>query len=150
MCQEKPCPHKDKAMCSCIPILKCDPLDLLIHAITNMRDAVWELEYMTLTESEPRRLCVSGRCRHCGGRLCRRIGIEDDLFSDDLLAAVYRHLYQYHHAGGEPLSREAFRERFVQLFHPKDRDMIRDWLDRPENRCIHTMYRESSCYDRLI
>ena len=63
---------------------------------------------------------------------------------DDFLAAVYRHLYQFHNASGcRFIDSIEFRERFVQMFHGQDQPLVRQWLERPENQSIQAMYHRS-------
>ena len=65
--------------------------------VENMTDVDWHLTYNSLKVIHPYQLCMVGKCKVCGGRLC----IEQKTFgivtTDDFLAAAYRHLYQFHH-----------------------------------------------------
>ena len=85
-----------------------------------------------------------GTCRVCGGVLCHEMDASDHLAGDGFLAAVYRHLYQVHHARGRDMTDAEFRRRFVELFHVQDRPAVRAWLERPENSDVRYMYRRGS------
>ena len=108
-----------------------------------MTDVDWHLTYNSLKDIHPYQLCMVGKCKVCGGRLC----IEQKTFgivtTDDFLAAAYRHLYQFHHNLAQPLSTKAFREKFVEMFRKEDRAAIEDWLALPENSHVARMYRRS-------
>ena len=108
-----------------------------------MTDVDWHLTYNSLKDIHPYQLCMVGKCKVCGGRLC----IEQKTFgivtTDDFLAAAYRHLYQFHHDLAQPLSTKAFREKFVEMFRKEDRAAIEDWLALPENSHVARMYRRS-------
>lgn len=140
------CPHKTDSMCSCRlakleGLVIDDPLEALIHMSMYLKDAVWELDYATLDDPGEYRLCVVGACQRCGGRLCMSVEKTGGLSGNDLLASMYRHLYQLNGKFGPRLAYSDFRERFVRLFHEQDRSFIQAWLERPENRSAHTMYR---------
>lgn len=146
MSEKQRCKHDSADLCVCKPIEERDhdPIALLLHVSTNMEKAEWELDYTDINRPEKRRLCLVGVCRVCGGRLCHELDASDDLAGDDFLAAIYRHLYQFHNANGRYMSSREFREKFTLMFHEQDRTFIREWLARPENRNIHSMYRRSA------
>ena len=143
MCQKMNCPHGDRELCTCSPVKSKDMMELVLHVANNLTEPEWELEYTTLSQAETRRLCVAGVCRRCGGRLCHGIRVEDDLTDSDLLAALYRHLYQYHNSSGHHVENAAFRQRFQEMFHEADRPAVGVWLKQPANQSVHTMYRRS-------
>ena len=145
MCDKNVCPHKAEEMCACRPVREKneDVLALVEHVAVNMTDIRWELEYTDIDQPEKRRLCRVGTCRVCGGRLCHDMDASDQLAGDDFLAAIYRHLYQLHNAGGNHMANAEFRRRFVEMFHEQDRPFIREWLERPENGHVCRMYRRS-------
>ena len=140
------CRHGAEGLCSCPPVRNREGnfLALLEHMAVNMTDIRWELDYTDLSRPEKRRLCRVGTCRVCGGVLCHGVDAFDHLAGDDFLAAACRYLYQFHNAGGRTfMCSSEFRERFVQMFHEQDRPMIRQWLERPENRLVQAMCRTS-------
>lgn len=143
MCETRLCPHEAETLCTCKAIKERDKdiIGLFIHIHENMKDVEWELDYTDLSRPEKRRLCLVGKCRVCGGRLCQELDASDELAGDDLLAAIYRHLYQIHNAGGRYMPRQEFRDRFIRMFHEADRAFICEWLDRPENQHVSRMYR---------
>lgn len=145
MCDKSVCPHKAEELCSCRPLREKseDILALVEHVAVNMTDIHWELEYTDINKAEERRLCRVGSCSVCGGRLCHEMDASDQLAGDDFLAAIYRHLYQLHNAGGNHMANAEFRRRFVELFHEQDRPFIHEWLKRPENSHVSRMYRRS-------
>lgn len=145
MCEKRSCPHEADALCTCRALKERgkDIIGLLTHIRENMKDVEWELDYTDLSRPEKRRLCLVGKCRICGGRLCQELDASDKLAGDDFLAAIYRHLYQVHNARGRYMSRQEFRDRFIRMFHEADRAFICEWLDRPENQHVSRMYRRS-------
>ena len=97
MCDEKHCNHGQEALCSCAPVQGGDPFRMAVHLAENMSDVDWRLTYNSLKDINPYQLCMVGKCRVCGGRLCieqKPFGI---ITTDDFFAAAYRHLYQFHH-----------------------------------------------------
>lgn len=146
MCERRNCRHNAADLCTCMSVKdRAENILLLIrHVSTNMENVEWELDYTDLNRPEERRLCLVGACRVCGGRLCHEMDASDALAGDDFLAALYRHLYQVHNSDGRYMSSREFRERFVRLFHTQDQPFIQSWLERPENKSVHTMYRKSA------
>lgn len=142
MCERRNCRHNAADLCTCTPVKeRAENIFLLIqHVAANMENVEWELDYTDLNRPERRRLCQVGVCRVCGGRLCHEMDASDALAGDDFLAALYRHLYQVHNANGQYM----FRERFIRLFHAQDQPFVQSWLERPENKSVHTMYRRSA------
>ena len=63
--------------------------------------------------------------------------------TDDFLAALYRHLYQFHRNMGQRLSEKEFRSKFVEMFREEDKSFVTEWLARPENSHVARMYRRS-------
>lgn len=145
MCEKAKCQRQAADLCSCPPVRNRaeNVLTLIEHLAVNMTDIRWELDYTDLSRPERRRLCRVGACRVCGGVLCHELDASDHLAGDDFLAAVYRHLYQLHHAKGKDMTDAEFRRRFVEMFHDQDRPLIRAWLERPENSHICRMYRRT-------
>lgn len=143
MCDEKHCNHGQEALCSCAPVQGGDPFRMAVHLAENMSDVDWRLTYNSLKDINPYQLCMVGKCRVCGGRLCieqKPFGI---ITTDDFFAAAYRHLYQFHHNLAQPLSHADFRSKFVEMFRKEDRAAVEEWLAQPENQSVHTMYRRS-------
>lgn len=143
MCEEKSCERAKSDLCSCKPVQSGDILQMAIHLAENITDVDWCLTYQTMKDANSFRLCLIGRCRNCGGRLCVESKPFGAVTTDDFLAAAYRHLHQFHHNIGHHLSRGEFRARFVEMFHDEDRAFVKEWLARPENQSVHTMYRRS-------
>ena len=144
MCDKKQCPHSRKEMCSCIPVKSKDAEDLIksiCHLTEYLIDPVWEFEHTTLDKPEERRLCIIGRCAICGKQLCTGLHVDASLFGDDLLAALYRHLYQFHSGRGCSLRCEVFREKFLLMFPEEEQRRIHDWLNKPENTSVWRMWR---------
>lgn len=143
MCDAKHCQHEPDDLCSCRPVQSGDSFRMALHLAENMTDVDWHLTYQTLETINPYRMCLIGKCRICGGRLC----IEQKSFgivtTDDFLAAAYRHLYQFRHNLGQPLRDKEFRVKFVEMFREDDRAFVQEWLSWPENQSVHTMYRRS-------
>lgn len=145
MCEARLCPHKAEELCACKSLRERDQdiIGLLAHIHENMTDVEWDLDYTDLSRPEKRRLCLVGRCRICGGRLCHELDASDELAGNDFLAAIYRSLYQVHNPGGRYMPSWEFRVRFIQMFHEPDQGFVREWLDRPENQHISQMYHRS-------
>lgn len=142
MCERTYCRHEHEKLCSCPPVTCRDALGMAAHLAENMEKVQWSLNYNSLKDIKPYQLCLVGKCRICGGRLCmeqRRVEADS---TDGFLAAVYRHLYHFHRSIGQDLPRAAFRTKFVEMFRKEDRAAVEDWLSRPENQSIHKDCRE--------
>ena len=140
MCEEKNCHKKLGELCSCGPVQSGEPVRIALHLTENITDVDWHLSYGSLKKIEPYQLCLVGRCRICGGRLCmeqKPFGVNT---TDDFLAAVYRHLYQFHRHMGQRLSEKEFRSKFVEMFREEDKSFVTEWLARPENSHVARMY----------
>ena len=141
MCEH--CKSGQDPLCTCDPVRGGDSFRMAVHLADNMTDVDWRLSYNSLMDIHPYQLCMVGKCRICGGRLCveqKPFGI---ITTDDFLAAAYRLLHQFHHNLAQPLSTKAFRAKFVEMFRKEDRASIEDWLARPENSHVSRMYRRS-------
>ena len=139
MCERTYCRHEHERLCSCPPVACRDALGMAAHLAENMEKVQWSLNYNSLKDIKPYQLCLVGKCRICGGRLCmeqRRVEADS---TDGFLAAVYRHLYHFHRSIGQCLPRAAFRTKFVEMFRKEDRAAVEDWLSMPENQSIHAM-----------
>lgn len=139
MCERTYCRHEHEKLCSCPPVTCRDALGMAAHLAENMEKVQWSLTYNSLKDIKPYQLCLVGKCRICGGRLCmeqRRVEADS---TDGFLAAVYRHLYHFHRSIGQDLPRAEFRTKFVEMFRKEDRAAVEEWLSRPENQSIHTM-----------
>lgn len=142
MNQKPECPHRDEKMCSCEAIQPGDPITQITHLFGSIQEPKAELSYTSLASLHPYRLCLSGVCKKCGGRLCISLGEPGDFSGDDFLAAVYRYLYQVFNANFG-MGEVNFRQMFTELFHEQDRPYIRYWLKLPENQCMCRMYRRT-------
>lgn len=143
MCEEKHCHRKHGPLCSCTPIVHGDAFQMAVHLAENMTDVNWYLTYNTLDQVSPYQLCLIGKCRLCSGRLCIEQKPFGVISTDDFLAAVYRHLHQFHHNLVQPLSKKDFRARFLEMFRKEDQTFVETWLARPENQSVYTMYRRN-------
>ena len=139
MCERTYCRHEHERLCSCPPVTCRDALGMAAHLAENMEQVQWSLTYNSLKEIKPYQLCLVGKCRICGGRLCMEQRPVEADSTDGFLAAVYRHLYHFHRSIGQCLPRAAFRTKFVEMFRKEDRAAVEDWLSRLENQSIHTM-----------
>ena len=137
--------HRDEheRLCSCPPVTCRDALGMAAHLAENMEQVQWSLTYNSLKDIKPYQLCLVGKCRICGGRLCMEQRPVEADSTDGFLAAVYRHLYHFHRSIGQCLPRAAFRTKFVEMFRKEDRAAIEDWLALPENSHVARMYRRS-------
>ncbi len=123
------CQHK-QSLCDCIDWKK-DDLDVeLKHIRENFEFTGYELEYTTLEPEENRRLCKVGRCRACGKRLCLGTGLPVQATVHDLLAAIYRWMFQMWYGPREqlPEGAECFSDMFLSLFHESDQTLVSEWL----------------------
>lgn len=139
MCERTYCRHEHEKLCSCPPVACRDALGMAAHLAENMEKVQWSLTYNSLKEIKPYQLCLVGKCRICGGRLCMEQRPVEADSTDGFLAAVYRHLYHFHRSIGQCLPRAAFRTKFVEMFRKEDRAAVEDWLSMPENQSIHAM-----------
>ncbi len=143
MCERTYCRHEHERLCSCPPVACRDALGMAAHLAENMEQVQWSLTYNSLKDIKPYQLCLVGKCRICGGRLCMEQRPVEADSTDGFLAAVYRHLYHFHRSIGQCLPRAAFRTKFVEMFRKEDRAAIEDWLALPENSHVARMYRRS-------
>lgn len=143
MCERTYCRHEHERLCSCPPVTCRDALGMAAHLAENMEQVQWSLTYNSLKDIKPYQLCLVGKCRICGGRLCMEQRPVEADSTDGFLAAVYRHLYHFHRSIGQCLPRAAFRTKFVEMFRKEDRAAIEDWLALPENSHVARMYRRS-------
>ena len=139
MCERTYCRHEHERLCSCQPVTCRDALGMAAHLAENMEQVQWSLTYNSLKDIKPYQLCLVGKCRICGGRLCMEQRPVEADSTDGFLAAVYRHLYHFHRSIGQDLPRAAFRTKFVEMFRKEDRAAVEDWLSRLENQSIHAM-----------
>lgn len=139
MCERTYCRHEHERLCSCPPVTCRDALGMAAHLAENMEQVQWSLTYNSLKDIKPYQLCLVGKCRICGGRLCMEQRTVEADSTDGFLAAVYRHLYHFHRSIGQCLPRAAFRTKFVEMFRKEDCAAVEDWLSMPENQSIHAM-----------
>ena len=116
MCERTYCRHEHERLCSCPPVTCRDALGMAAHLVENMEQVQWSLTYNSLKDIKPYQLCLVGKCRICGGRLCMEQRPVEADSTDGFLAAVYRHLYHFHRSIGQCLPRAAFRTKFVEMF----------------------------------
>ncbi len=121
MCQKPWCSHEADLMCSCEAMKTGCRQDMERHMVKNMGEFKLELFYGMLEDPAPYRLCMTGVCKVCGGRLCSSVELPDHLYGDGLLAVVYHHMkHLYPDDPGQ----------FTALFHEEDRPAVQRWLDR--------------------
>ncbi len=125
------CNHKGE-LCSCVNWKKEDLTVQVNFLMNHFEFTGFELEYTTLEPEENRRLCKVGRCRACGKRLCLGTGLPVQATVYDLLAAIYRWMFQMWYGPRErlPEGAECFSDMFLSLFHEPDRTLVSEWLDR--------------------
>ena len=70
MCERTYCRHEHEKLCSCPPVTCRDALGMAAHLAENMEKVQWSLTYNSLKDIKPYQLCLVGKCRICGGRLC--------------------------------------------------------------------------------
>lgn len=109
MCERTYCRHEHERLCSCPPVTCRDALGMAAHLAENMEQVQWSLTYNSLKDIKPYQLCLVGKCRICGGRLCMEQRPVEADSTDGFLAAVYRHLYHFYRSIGQCLPRAAFR-----------------------------------------
>lgn len=132
MCEKDRCSYSSETLCSCDSVQSGEVLQIVFHMAENMEDIRWELDYKSLADLSDYRLCMVGRCRQCGRRLCASQEIDGVLTTEEFLDGVYQGLKRFHEHIGEPLSHAAFREKFAAMFHAEDRPFVEDWLMQRE------------------
>lgn len=137
MCDERYCRHDVGELCSCDPVRSGNAVWMIFHLADRIMDVEWRLSYHDLKEIEPYQLCIIGKCRNCGGRLCLEQKPVGHLTTDDFLAAAYRCLHQFHQSIGQPMPRAEFRSKFVEMFRQEDRADVENWL--AENPLVRPM-----------
>ena len=68
MCEH--CNHGQEPLCTCGPVQGGDSFRMAVHLAENMTDVDWHLTYNSLKDIHPYQLCMVGKCKVCGGRLC--------------------------------------------------------------------------------
>ena len=124
MCQKPECPHKGDKMCSCAGLNFSSGNELRTHFLKNLTGMKLELFYNTLAAPAPYRLCMVGSCASCGGRLCMSDGIPSHLRGEGFLAVILDHALKLE---------LKCADQFVELFHEKDRPIVRRWLKSLED-----------------
>ena len=130
--------HITKADCCECPGLTDPDLDVKFrHWADNFEFQGWALKYDTLdAPGSDSRLCLYGRCRICGKRLCSDMTLATKQTVDQFLSSVRRWVYEVWKAEGYslPESCKSFNEMFLTIFHEADKVFIGEWLTRPENQ----------------
>ena len=156
MCGKLHCAHSADDLCICAPVQSGDVLQIVFHLAENMEDINWELDYKSLADLNGCRLCLIGKCRKCGGRLCVSRETDGSLTAESLLDTAYQHLEHFHEYLSAPLSHTAFRKKFAAMFHLEDQPFVEDWLLRrktkaggeTETRTAYTVVHTAAYADR--
>lgn len=120
LCRKPACPHTDAEMCRCEPVAAGSAETAAIHLYQNVRGLKMELGYQSLMAPAPYRLCASGSCKVCGGRLCIGVKLSDFLYGNGFLAEIYHHMKSLHM--NEP-------RQIAALFHEEDQAIVLQWLE---------------------
>ena len=155
MCEKDRCSYSSETLCSCDSVQSGEVLQIVFHMAENMEDIRWELDYKSLADLSDYRLCMVGRCRQCGRRLCVSQPSFDTLTAESFPASVYRQLDQFHRRLGVRLSRTAFHEKFAAMFHAEDRPSVEAWLlqrekkarDKAQERKVYTIVHTAAYAD---
>lgn len=142
------CSHHEQ-LCTC----EANTPENIVKVVTNLLAMImapqWELSYTSLDQPGPHRLCVVGKCRRCGGRLCYGIKVEDSLTGDRLLDAMYQGLKVFHSSNDRlSLGRDLFDARFLAMFHVQDMMTVRNWLKARQTPTLYTILKTSVDADR--
>ena len=142
------CSHHEQ-ICTC----EANTPENIVQVVTNLLAMImapqWELSYTSLDRPGPHRLCVVGKCRRCGGRLCYGIKVEDHLAGPQLLEAMYQGLKVFHSSNDRlSLGRDLFDARFLAMFHALDMMTVRNWLKARQTPRIYTILQTSVDADR--
>ena len=120
MCRQLNCSHKGERMCSCVELDPSKRAEITAHFLKNLTGMKLELSYNTLSAPAPYRLCVTGTCGTCGGRLCVSAGMPAHLSGEGLLTVVLGHAIHLE---------LGCTDQFMELFHEEDRPAVRRWLE---------------------
>lgn len=156
MCEKDRCSYSSETLCSCDSVQSGEVLQIVFHMAENMEDIRWELDYKSLADLSDYRLCMVGRCRQCGRRLCASQGINSTLTAESFLGAAYQHMEQFHRHHGATLSHAAFHEKFAAMFHAEDQPFVEDWLmqrevksgDKTGEQKVYTIVHTAAYADR--
>lgn len=132
MCEKNHCKRSPEDLCTCMDWQKDDLIRTVMHLAENITDIDWELDYKDLADVQEHRLCMVGRCKKCGGRLCISQTPQIKVSLEQILTALDKSIDQAYIALGVNLHPEEYYDKFTEMFHEEDQLFVKKWLLRRE------------------
>ena len=128
MCEKKHCSRTPEDLCTCMDWQNDDLIRTVTHLAENITDIDWELDYEGLADVQGHRLCLVGRCKKCGGRLCISQTPKIKASPEQILSALDDSIGQAYSALKVNLQPEEYYDKFAEMFHEEDRPVVDKWV----------------------
>lgn len=128
MCEKNHCSRTPEDICTCMDWQNDDLIRTVTHLAENITDIDWELDYKDLADVQGHRLCLIGRCKKCGGRLCISQTPKIKASPEQILTALDDSIGQMYSALRVNLHPEEYYDKFAEMFHEEDRPVVDKWV----------------------
>ena len=128
MCEKNHCSRTTEDLCTCIDWQNSDLIRTVTHLAENITDIDWDLDYKELADVQGHRLCLVGRCKKCGGRLCISQTPKIKASPEQILSALDDSIGQAYRALKVNLQPEEYYDKFAEMFHEEDRPVVDKWV----------------------
>lgn len=128
MCEKNHCSRTPEDICTCMDWQNDDLIRTVTHLAENITDIDWELDYKDLADVQGHRLCLIGRCKKCGGRLCISQTPKIKVSPEQILSALDDSIGQAYSALKVNLQPEEYYDKFAEMFHEEDRPVVDKWV----------------------
>lgn len=128
MCEKNHCSRTPEDLCTCMDWQNGDLIRTVTHFAENITDINWELDYQNLADVQGHRLCLVGRCKKCGGRLCISQTPKIKVSPEQILSALDDSIGQAYSALKVNLQPEEYYDKFAEMFHEEDRPVVDKWV----------------------
>ena len=135
MCEKNHCSRTPEDLCTCMDWQTGDLIRAVTHLAENITDIDWELDYKDLADVQGQRLCLVGRCKKCGGRLCISQTPKIKASPEQILSALDDSIGQAYSALKVYLRPEEYYDKFAEMFHEEDRPIVDKWV--MHQRCYY-------------
>lgn len=117
MCEKNHCSRTPEDICTCMDWQNDDLIRTVTHLAENITDIDWELDYKEFADVQGHRLCLVGRCKKCGGRLCISQTPKIKASPEQILSALDDSIGQAYRALKVNLQPEEYYDKFAEMFH---------------------------------
>lgn len=128
MCEKNHCSRTSEDLCTCMDWQNGDLIRTVTHLAENITDIDWELDYKDLADVQGQRLCLVGRCKKCGGRLCISQTPKIKTSPEQILSVLDDSIGQAYSALRVYLRPEEYYDKFTAMFHEEDQPFVKEWL----------------------